>query len=266
MRPQSYEYIYWPLAKPSDLSGFKELPEMIDIHYCTLSPSRFTVGYQNDRSGKCCHLRNVRSFVFSCPDLKIDSKPVSFILTWILIFVSFCHIPCPHLLYHPPFSLLVCFPSSKFLRLPLIWVEKCSTCGGPFEIRQHFWNCNIWVYIALMFFSLMDLSCGGFLVWRSPCCYHSGEFCKIPAILSWWWSLDLGWKILNNKKGSLTLAQLIYESCWALCNPSHPLLSFLKRPPNFVHASLGTLALNLPCMAFWLSLEGVSRFRNLTGF
>lgn len=132
------------------------------------------------------------------------------------------------------FGLLHVWPPlpSEFLRLPLIWVEKCSTCGAPLKYS----NISVIVTSGFMlpqsFFTIMDLPCDCFPAWCSPCCCHPEEFCnKTRAISSWCCSLDLGWKILNNKKGSLTLAQLIYESCWALCNPSHPPLWFLKRPP-----------------------------------
>lgn len=175
-----------------------------------------------------------------------------FLVTWSLILhFSSHHLP----LYHLPPSF---FSWSLFqiLRVILIWVENVPHVGGS---STHC-NCNTQVYVTLM-----ELSCGGFLDWNPPCYCHFGELHKTAAFSSWWWSLGLQWKILNNR-GSLTLAQLIYESCRALYNPFHPLFSFLKRPPNFVHASLGTLALNLSCMAFWLSLEGVSRFRNMIIF
>lgn len=71
------------------------------------------------------------------------------------------------------------FPPSFFSRgLLLVWFSppipvpeitsdsswKMFHMWGPFEIRQHFCNCNIWVYVAPMFFTIMDLPCSCFLL------------------------------------------------------------------------------------------------------
>lgn len=138
---------------------------------------------------------------------------------------------------------------------------------GPFEKHQHVFSCNIWVHVAPMFFTLMDLPCSFFLAWRTLCCPNPWVFgCNTHAFPSWCCSLCLGWKIVNNNKDCFNpcLVDLWDLFSIVLPLPSTPFVP--KETPSLVHASLGTLALNLPCMAFWLCLEGVSEFRKYTGF
>ncbi len=85
------------------------------------------------------------------------------------------------------------------------------------------------------------------LAWRSSSCCHPGEFCnKTRVISSQCCSLNLVCKILKNKKkGRLTLAQLIYESCWALLTPpTHPFPSW--RDPQLCARFTGHIGLKPP--------------------
>lgn len=123
-----------------------------------------------------------------------------FIYAWL-----FSHTLCTHLLFLLFLSCLLLVWFSPH-RVPEINSDLCwkkTHMWGPFWNTKHFCNCNIWVYVAPMFFffTIMDLPCSCFPSWRSPCCCHPGDVCNENAVSSWRCSLDLGWKILNNKKG-----------------------------------------------------------------
>lgn len=108
-------------------------------------------------------------FSFSCLELKeANSKPdpvlQSYFYLHLFIFSSRSlfiplSISSPPGLFPPPPLPEITFDLS---------LKNVPHVGAPFEIRQQFCNGNIWVYIALMDFSLMDLSCHRFLLWCSP--------------------------------------------------------------------------------------------------
>lgn len=116
-------------------------------------------------------------FSFSCLELKeANSKPDPVLQSYFY----------PHLFIFSSRSLSFLYPSPRLPGLfpppPLpeitfdLSLKNVPHVGAPFEIRQQFCNGNIWVYISLMDFSLMDLSCHRFLLWCSPC-WNSRDSC-----------------------------------------------------------------------------------------
>lgn len=215
----------------------------------------------------------------SVPSASLRSYFRCFYLPSVYFLISF--LPCTHLLFlsHHPFFfldlgllLLLVSPQSKFLRLPLIWVKKKKFhMWGPFEIRQHLCNYNIWVYVAPMVFH-----CNGFAMklvssmmfaqllpyWgilQPDLCYF---FLLSCMCFSQWW---LGWKILNNKKGKFNPCSVdLWEVLSFVSSPTHPFFRSW-RDPQLSACFTDHIGLK-PLKALWLSPRGVSEFRNLTGF
>lgn len=128
--------------------------------------TQFNKGCQNQLKN-CCFF--IVWFSFSCLELKeANSKPhpvlQSYFYPHLFIFcsrsLSFLYpSPLPPGLFHSPPLPEITFDLS---------LKNVPHVGAPFEIRQQFCNGNIWVSIALMDFSLMDLSCHRFLLRCSP--------------------------------------------------------------------------------------------------
>lgn len=82
----------------------------------------------------------------------------STVSTYLFIFGSFLTSPAlfsfSFFLYWSVFSLIL--PPVRVPEITSDFSWKMFHMWGPFEIRQHFCNCNIWVHVAPMFFTLMD--------------------------------------------------------------------------------------------------------------